>query len=335
MKRMDIPSVFILFFAVLNALAISWMLVFKDNFRRTSLFLFLGSIILFTLTMISLWELYEYLLFENKRLRVAIIVIMRIATLVGSVLGVVAAAYFFALGNGKDLLLNIRDIFILYDTGFLIGCVYVPLLYISYTIVTLLSVIRLGSYQFKSLQFYRNRNFAQTIVKENYLVNFPTHLKEWALYIPGTQSFDLFKEVVNAKYSAKEETNELAVIAKPFAVLYPQSIAIFKEYIPTLKRKKQPLALEIVNAIEDQIRKPDANADVLELVKVLEPKISNIKLIQPIITKKKIIPIETITEETNLSKEQIIEISKYLDREVYNDELMTNIQLIRKLQKVL
>ncbi|NHK30786.1 MAG: hypothetical protein FK730_05505 [Asgard group archaeon] len=335
MKRMDIPSLFIGFFAILNALAISWMIGYRSEFTRTSLFLFLGSIILFTLSMISLWELYEFLLFENKRLRVAIIVIMRIVTLASSALGLVAVAYFFAFGNGRTLILNIRDIFKLYDIAFLIGCAFVPLLYLSYTIITLISVIRLGSYQFKSPQFYRIREFAQTIVKEDYLSNFPNHLKEWVLYIPGVQSFDLFKEVVNEKFSAKEETNDLIVIAKPFAVIFPQSISIFREYIPTIRKKKQPFALELINAIEDQIKNADVDAEVLTLMEELKSKIANIKAIQPLIANKKIVPIETIIEETNLSKEQIVEISKYIDREVYKEDLLTNIQLIRKLQKAL
>jgi len=332
---MDIPSIFIIFFAFLNALALIWILGYKGDFRRTTLFLFLGSIILFTVTMISLWELYEYLLFENKRLRVAIVVIMRIAALVGSVLGVIAVAYFFAIGNGKNLILNIRQIFILYETGFIIGCIYTPLLYLSYTIITFIAVIRLGSYKFKSQQFYRVSDFAHTIVMEDYSPNFSEHLKEWALYIPGTQSFDLFKEVINKKYSAKEKSNDLPVIAKPFAVIFPQSINIFREYIPMLKKKKQSLALELVEAINEQIKDSEVNTEAIELKKKLEPQINNIKLVRPIVEKEKIIPIETIIEETNLSKEQIVEISKYLDREVYKDELMTNIQLIRKLQKAL
>jgi hypothetical protein len=67
----------------------------------------------------------------------------------------------------------------------------------------------------------------------------------------------------------------------------------------------------------------------------LKSKIANIKAIQPIVSDKRIVPIETIIEEANLSKEQIVEICKYIDREVYKENLLTNIQLIRKLQKAL
>ncbi|GAG15980.1 unnamed protein product, partial [marine sediment metagenome] len=62
MKRLDVPSIVLIIFAILNAIAIGWIVSFRAMLTQVTFYLLLAAIIALTVTMISLGELYEYLI---------------------------------------------------------------------------------------------------------------------------------------------------------------------------------------------------------------------------------------------------------------------------------
>ncbi|NHJ49272.1 MAG: hypothetical protein FK733_15900 [Asgard group archaeon] len=330
MKRMDVPSVVLMFMAILNAIAIGWIVSSRSLLTQSTFLMLLGAILIVTLTMISLGEFYEYLVMENKRLRVAIVAITRIFTFAGSVLGVIGSFFLFYSSITFSILFS-RQI-LEFEIMFLIGMIFVPLLFVVYTVFTFIAVILMGSYQFRSLQYYRIREFAHAITNEDIMENFHENIETWALYIPDSQAVELFKSVVKEMPMA---TNELNIIAKPFAIIFPTLLGEFGLVAETQPRIRKDWATQLSYAIGEEMTKETENAEALKLVATLEPQRENMKLIRPLVEKKRSVPVELIIEETNLSQEQIEEVCKFIDREVFDGNILSNIQYIKKLQKVL
>jgi hypothetical protein len=325
---MDLPSIFLMLFALLNIIAIGWLISARLLIIQKYFLLMLAGAIVFTLTMISFWELYEYLLVENKGLRVAIVWILRIITLSGCIVNLVGAAFFAYYGLYRDI---INFGFRYYPISFYLGYLYVVLLFLIYGVISIFAVIFMGSYRFRSPQYYRLNEFAKAIVNEDIMSDYLENITEWALYIPNDDAVMFFKKVIKHLPHAK---NDIIIIAKPFALIFPEKIGEFNNYVSLVKRKRA-LALQLTKEIKEQIAKPVSDSEALELMKELETKREYISKIKPLVEKKKSVPLEAVIEQTNLSKEQVEEVSKYVDREVYEDNLLSNIQYLKKLQKVL
>ncbi|MHA1220570.1 MAG: hypothetical protein ACTSQB_02440, partial [Candidatus Heimdallarchaeota archaeon] len=144
------------------------------------------------------------------------------------------------------------------------------------------------------------------------------------------------KEHLEAVKRPKKHLNDYNVIAKPFAILFPDQITIFRQYAANeYHGKLQHVANDLVNAIEYQIQEiSTSDISYTKIVESLKPIVEDIKRMRAIIHDTREIDVETLTQSTNMTEEQIRKISPYIDRDYHEGKLLSKTKFLAILTRL-
>lgn len=335
-----------------------------QSYDIISKIILLIPIIMVTLTLFSLGDFYEWMmLVENRKLRLALVIIFRTSFLISSLAAssgtIIYLALFFNFSN-----------FLIAD---LIGYLFIDLILNAYIVLAIISLGYSGAYRTTPDNIHRLELLASTNVFSKQMEKFDNLLEEYALgvtddlcliyfsevvdkiahpnkdkeyYTIMTGAFSLiFRKTVLGDYYSREfrksirfpgkRINDFLVIAKPFAILFPDKVGVFRDYTSAnLRRKKLKVAKELINIIEKETIEISKTSGITERVEKLKPFMKDIKEIRALIQNSKEFDIDELMKISNLSKDEISEISKHLDRDVYGNKLLTNTKYLAILTKL-
>ncbi|MBN1330954.1 MAG: hypothetical protein JXA54_15895 [Candidatus Heimdallarchaeota archaeon] len=365
MKKFNVPILVLVIFYVFSTIMITLIVMNFSSYNKISKAILLIPIGMVTLSLFSLGDFYEWMmLVENRKLRLAVVIISRTVFLISSLAAssglIIYLVFYFNFNN-----LVIID---------LIGYLFIGLVHITYSILAIISLGYSGTYRTTPDNIYRVQLLASKTVFDKQIEKIDKILDEYALGVTDDLCLIYFSEVVDKiaypnkdkeyhaimtgvfslifvrsdylrTYYTKEflksiesqgkKTNDLAVIAKPFAILFPEKIEMFKEYITrNFKGKMKKTANRLINEIEMQIPEMSSNSGIIEHIEKLKPLMKDVKEIRALIQDSDDFDIDELMKASNLNKDEIIEISRYLERDVYENKLLTNTKYLAILTKL-
>jgi len=364
MKKFNVPIVVIAFFYIVNIIFIIFLGFNTKSLDITEKIILLVPLAIVTLTLFSIGDFYNWMmLVENRKFRFAIVIILRGVFLIGSLAAEIGSIYYFVVFYDFSNLL----------VASFIGYLFTDIFYTSYIVLGILTLGYSGAYRTSPDNIYRLQLLATKNVFDKEILKFDNMLEEYALGVTDDLCLIYFTEVVDkttfpnkdkeyytiltgaysiifrkttlGNYYKNEfiktiqshgrKINDLAIIAKPFALLFPDKIEVFRKYSEKkFKGKMKKTAFKLISEMEKEIPENFKQSGITERIEKLKPIMKIIKDLRVLIQNSDEFDIEEVMKTSNLDKDEIINISGFLDRDVYEDKLLTNTKYLAVLKKI-